>query len=362
MFGNTVDWLGTAMGARDYGISEWLNGGKKTANTGNRKFNRNYSPYVAEYNKALRSEDKGTGYVYTPDGSDSHTTGDDHTLTDSSTNSAYGGGGGGAYGGGGGGSQYTNTTAARAAEQARIDALSTKENNLLASNQNQYSNVLAGYDRERNINQVDYDDNTLNNSQDLQRNKQASLLAGAQGLRGLMNTLGAYGAAGGSGRQLASQAVNSQVNSETGEAANTYSTNQRGLDTSIERFKEEDEARRRAAQQDLETSNRGVRANIAGERQTALRSLADLWKQAGNQGQAGNLLGEVGQLNHFIAENAAPSIGVNAKTAAYQAPSLDTYKAGLSDRSTDIADGNNMDTAGNSLLANLYRKREEKDR
>ena len=359
MFGNIVDRLGTAAGARDYGISEWLAGGKKTANTGNRKFNRYYSPFVAEYNKALRSEDKGTGYNYVPDGSDSHTTGD--SLTDSSTNNTYGGAYGGAYGGGGG-SQYTNTTAARAAEQARIDALSTKENNLLASNQNQYSNVLAGYDRERNINQTDYDDNTLNNSQDLQRNKQASLLAGAQGLRGLMNTLGAYGAAGGSGRQLASQAVNSQVNSETGEAANTYSTNQRGLDTSIERFKEEDEARRRAAQQDLETSNRGVRANIAGERQTALRSLADLWKQAGNQGQAGNLLGEVGQLNHFIAENAAPSIGVNAKTAAYQAPSLDTYKAGLSDRSTNIADGNSMGEAGNSLLANLYRKREEKDR
>ena len=360
MFGNIVDWLGTAAGAKDYGISEWLNGGKKTANTGNRKFNKYYSPYVAEYNKALRSEDKGTGYVYTPE-EDGPTTGDGHTLTDTSTGGAYGGAYGGG-GGGGGGSQYTDTTAARSAEQARIDALSTKENNLLASNQNQYSNVLAGYDRERNINQTDYDDNTLNNSQDLQRNKQASLLAGAQGLRGLMNTLGAYGAAGGSGRQLASQAVDSQVNSETGEAANTYSTNQRGLDTSIGRFKEEDEARRRAAQQDLETSNRGVRANIAGERQTALKSLADLWKQAGNQGQAGNLLGEVGQLNHFIAENAAPSIGVNAKTAAYQAPSLDTYKAGLSDRSTDIADGNSMDTAGNSLLANLYRKREEKDR
>ena len=268
----------------------------------------------------------------------------------------------GGSGGGGGRSQYTDTAAARAAEQARIDALLTKEANLLASNRNQYDNVLAGYDRERNINQMDYDDNTLTNSQDLQRNKQASLLAGAQGLRGLMNTLGAYGAAGGSGRQLASQAVNSQVNSETGEAANTYSTNQRGLDTSIERFKEEDEARRKAARQDLETSNRGVRANIAGERQTALKSLADLWKQAGNQGQAGNLLGEVGQLNHFIAENAAPSIGVNAKTAAYQAPSLDTYKAGLSDRSTNIADGNNMGTAGNSSLANLYRKREEEDR
>ena len=357
MFGNIVDWLGTAAGAKDYGISEWLAGGKKTANTGNREFNREFSPFVTDYTKAIRSEKQGTDYVYGPEPDIPTTTGND-TLTDINTGGAYGG----AYGGGGGGSQYTNTTAARAAEQARIDALSTKENNLLASNRDQYSNVLAGYDRERNINQTDYDDNTLNNSQDLQRNKQASLLAGAQGLRGLMNTLGAYGAAGGSGRQLASQAVNSQVNSETGEAANTYSTNQRGLDTSIGRFKEEDEARRRAAQQDLETSNRGVRANIAGERQTALRSLADLWKQAGNQGQAGNLLGEVGQLNHFIAENAAPSIGVNAKAAAYQAPGLDTYKAGVSDRSTNIAEGNNMDTAGNSLLANLYRKREEKDR
>ena len=359
MFGNTVDWLGTAIGLKDYGISEWLSGGKKTANTGNRTFNSQYSPFVTDYNKAIRSENKSPDKPYIgPENDPSSDNPDNHTLTDSSTGRTYGG----TYGGGGGGSQYTDTTAARAAEQARIDALSTKENNLLASNRNQYANVLAGYDRERNINQMDYDDNTLDNSQDLQRNKQASLLAGAQGLRGLMNTLGAYGAAGGSGRQLASQAVNSQVNSETGEAANTYSTNQRGLDTSIGRFKEEDEARRKAAQQDLETSNRGVRANIAGERQTALKSLADLWKQAGNQGQAGNLLGEVGQLNHFIAENAAPSIGVNAKTAAYQAPGLDTYKAGVSDRSTNIADGNSMGASDNSLLANLYRKREEKDR
>ena len=271
----------------------------------------------------------------------------------------YSGSTSGAYGGGGG-SQYTDTTAARAAEQARIDALLTKEANLLSANQNQYNNVLAGYDRERNINQTDYNDNTVANSQDLQRNKQASLLAGAQGLRGLMNTLGAYGAAGGSGRELASQAVNSQINRETGDASNTYAVNQRGLDTSINRFKEEDEARRRAAQQDLETSNRGVRANIAGERQTALRSLADLWKQAGNQGQAGNLLGEVGQLNHFIAGNAAPSIGINARTAAYQAPSLDTYKAGTSSREVGVADGV---TAGNTgALANLYKRRDEEDR
>lgn len=260
----------------------------------------------------------------------------------------------------GGGSQYTDTTAARAAEQARIDALLTKEANLLASNRNQYDNVLAGYDRERNINQADYNDNTVTNSQDLQRNKQASLLAGAQGLRGLMNTLGAYGAAGGSGRDLASQAVNSQINRETGDASNTYAVNQRGLDTSINRFKEEDEARRLAAKQDLETSNRGTKANIASERQTVLKSLADLWRQAGNQGQAGNLLGEVGQLNHFIAGNAAPSIGINARTAAYQAPSLDTYKAGTSSREVGVADGA---TAGNTgALANLYKRREEEDR
>ena len=272
----------------------------------------------------------------------------------------YSGSASGAYGGGGGGSQYTDTTAARAAEQARIDALLTKEANLLSANQNQYNNVLAGYDRERNINQTDYNDNTVTNSQDLQRNKQASLLAGAQGLRGLMNTLGAYGAAGGSGRELASQAVNSQINRETGDASNTYAVNQRGLDTSINRFKEEDEARRLAAQQDLETSNRGTRANIASERQTALKSLADLWKQAGNQGQAGNLLGEVGQLNHFIAGNAAPSIGINARTAAYQAPSLDTYKAGTSSQEVGVADGA---TAGNTgALANLYKRRDEEDR
>ena len=117
MFGNIVDWLGTAVGAKDYGISEWLAGGKKTANTGNRAFNREFSPFVTDFTKAMRSENKGTGYEYVPD-PDSHTTGDDPKLTDTSTSGAYGG----AYGGGGG-SQYTNTTAARAAEQARIDSL-----------------------------------------------------------------------------------------------------------------------------------------------------------------------------------------------------------------------------------------------
>lgn len=357
MFGNTVDWIGTALGLKDYGISEWLSGGKRTANTGNRTFNAEYSPFVTDYTKAKFSQNKGTGYKYVSDGSDSQTKQDNPNITNTNTGGVYGGG---IYGGGGGGSQYTDTTAARAAEQARIDALLTKEANLLASNKNQYDNVLAGYDRERNINQADYNDNTVTNSQDLQRNKQASLLAGAQGLRGLMNTLGAYGAAGGSGRELASQAVNSQINRETGDASNTYAVNQRGLDTSINRFKEEDEARRLAAQQDLETSNRGTRANIASERQTALRSLADLWKQAGNQGQAGNLLGEVGQLNHFIAGNAAPSIGINARTAAYQAPSLDTYKAGTSSQEVGVADGA---TAGNTgVLANLYKRRDEEDR
>ena len=321
-----------------------------------RKGQTNMTPILdPRTDSEIRTDDKIWNIVNDTAGKRTGSTGgkqDNPNITDISTS--------GIYGGGGGGSQYTDTTAARAAEQARIDALLTKEANLLSSNQNQYNNVLAGYDRERNINQTDYNDNTVTNSQDLQRNKQASLLAGAQGLRGLMNTLGAYGAAGGSGRDLASQAVNSQINRETGDAANTYAVNQRGLDTSINRFKEEDEARRLAAQQDLETSNRATRANIASERQTALKSLADLWKQAGNQGQAGNLLGEVGQLNHFIAGNAAPSIGINARTAAYQAPSLDTYKAGTSSQEVGVADGA---TAGNTgALANLYKRREEEDR
>ena len=93
-WGNLIDWVGTAVGAKDYGISEWLNGGKKTANTGNRTFNRQFSPFVTDYTKAVRSEDKGTGYNYVPDGSDSPTTGGDTTLTDISTGGAYGGGGG----------------------------------------------------------------------------------------------------------------------------------------------------------------------------------------------------------------------------------------------------------------------------
>ena len=319
-----------------------------------RKGQANMTPILdPRTDSEIRTDDKIGNIVKDTIAKRTSSTGGDQSIP------IYSGSTSGAYGGGGG-SQYTDTTAARAAEQARIDALLTKEANLLSANQNQYNNVLAGYDRERNINQTDYNDNTVTNSQDLQRNKQASLLAGAQGLRGLMNTLGAYGAAGGSGRELASQAVNSQINRETGDASNTYAVNQRGLDTSINRFKEEDEARRLAAQQDLETSNRGTRANIASERQTALKSLADLWKQAGNQGQAGNLLGEVGQLNHFIAGNAAPSIGINARTAAYQAPSLDTYKAGTSSREVGVADGA---TAGNTgALANLYKRRDEEDR
>lgn len=353
MFGNTVNW-GELIGRLTQPGNPHNFDIMKNDTYSGRKGQVNMNPILdPRTDSEIRTDDKIWNTVKDTTAKRSSSTGGDQSIP------IYSGSTSGAYGGGGG-SQYTDTTAARAAEQARIDALLTKEANLLASNKNQYDNVLAGYDRERNINQADYDDNTVTNSQDLQRNKQASLLAGAQGLRGLMNTLGAYGAAGGSGRELASQAVNSQINRETGEASNTYAVNQRGLDTSINRFKEEDEARRLAAQQDLETSNRGTRANIASERQTALKSLADLWRQAGNQGQAGNLLGEVGRLNHFIAGNAAPSIGINARTAAYQAPSLDTYKAGTSSREVGIADGA---TAGNTgALANLYKRREEEDR
>lgn len=116
IFAETTDWLGTALGARDYGISERLAGGKKTANTGNRKFNRYYSPYVADFDKALRSGDKGTGYNYVPE----------ETGGNKETGGTGGTGGAGWTGGAGGRGIYQSYKPAYdpdAAERGRLKGL-----------------------------------------------------------------------------------------------------------------------------------------------------------------------------------------------------------------------------------------------
>ena len=259
-----------------------------------------------------------------------------------------------------GGSSYVNTDAARNATQQALDSLGNKHNNQIQNNWNDFNNLIGGYDRERNINEGDYKTNDINNGRALQSNKQSTLASSAQGLRGLMNTLGAYGAAQGSGSRLAAQAVNQQANSELGEATDTFSTNKTNLDTAIGRFREEDEARRREAENQRINNERAIAGEVAKERQTLAEKMADLFRQAGNQGQANAWLGNAGALNNEIANNAARRGGYTGKDIAYQAPDLDSIATGTSSRVTMAEDGNNTATAnGPSLFYQNQRRREE---
>lgn len=252
-----------------------------------------------------------------------------------------------------------NTAALDATDQA-IGSLDTEFN---VGNQNideSLRSVTGRYDQERGKNRGDYDESTVTNNQNLQKNKQNALLAAAQGRRGLRGTLSAIGALSGDGIALSDRVVTEGANDDIGEAADTATGNQTTLDKAWRNFDDEDRQRRAESETSARNSKTALEGSIASKRQQMLQKRAEILSEGGRTSEAAQALAAAGGLNNEIAtKSRVQATPITQRSAAFTPGELADYLAGAGDMTVDVAEGG-VPGAGTTLLAGRKdRKKEE---
>lgn len=197
----------------------------------------------------------------------------------------------------------------------------------LAKVQQALANIIGGYDTEAGQNQTLYQTNADSNQNSLQKNKQSALVGAAQGRKGLFGTLASLGALNGSGIDLANKAVVTGANQDLSGAADNYATNQTGLDTALQTFKNEDAARRKAAQQAADDAQTTVKYNTAKTKQDVYRGIANDYEAMGKHAEAADYTGRASSLFPEIANYSIPSTNLAPAPATFNLPTLSSYLA-----------------------------------
>jgi len=221
-----------------------------------------------------------------------------------------------------------------------IGSLDTEQQVGYQNIEDDYGSVIGKYDLERGNNKADFDEGIITNNQNLEKNRQNSLVSAAQGLRGLRGVLGSIGALNGDGTRLANQAVTNEANTDLGGAQETAATNTQALNKSWDRFGEEDKQRRAEAQTSRGNSRTALEGSILGKRQGLLQKLAELFGEVDNTSEATNYLNQVGDLNEGIAQKSrVQSSPIVAKSAAFNPGEMDSYLAGAGDMTVGVQNG-----------------------
>jgi hypothetical protein len=188
-----------------------------------------------------------------------------------------------------------------------------------------YADTMGNYSSDLNAAQGSYTDESNANQTDLQGNKQTALENATQGRQGLYGTLASLGALSGTGVELANHAVQSGANQDLTTAADTYATNQSGLDNGYGAYT--------ASEERLEDKATAAYNNDIGQaqndyyknQQTYLKNLSDDYTAEGNTAQAANYSKQVAALFPQIASTNVPTVDFGYTGSSYTAPTLASY-------------------------------------
>lgn len=192
---------------------------------------------------------------------------------------------------------------------------------VLATLKGQYADEAAA-------NEKSYTDNTNTNVGNLQKNKQSAMVNGAQGRRGLFSTLSSLGALNGSGIDLANNAVKRGVEVDLSGATDNYATNQGGLDLSIGKFRREDKNRNENADLTAGNAKTNVQNDAARSKQNFYKNLANDYDEMGDSGNSAKYSGMAASLYPAVAASNVPNANLGYSSAAFDAPTLESYLAG----------------------------------
>lgn len=222
------------------------------------------------------------------------------------------------------------------------------------------ANIIGGYDTEAGQNQTAYQGNSDNNQNAYQKNKASALVGAAQGRKGLFGTLASLGALNGSGIDLANKAVVTGANQDLSGAADNYATNQTGFDAALQKFKDEDAARRKDAQTAADDAKTTVQYNTAKTKQDIYRGIANDYEAEGNHGAAADYTGRASALFPEIANYSIPSTNLAKTPAAFNLPSLSSYLANAGGTQVSSTPSTNGGASGVNGLPGLIASNKRK--
>ena len=247
------------------------------------------------------------------------------------------------------------------ATQQAIDSLATEDTVGRQNIEAGYNSLMGKYDVEAQRATRDFEEGNQTNTDNLQKNKQNSLVAGAQGRRGLRGVLGSIGALFGDGSKLADRAVMESVNDDIGEAADTAKGNATTLTKAKTRFDEEDTVRRDEARTAKQNQTTEHERNLLTKRQKFLQEMAKLFGDAERTAEHDRFMGEAGGLNNEIAKRGGvAATAYTPKAAAFTPGELENYLAGAGDMTVQVAQGG-TGAQGPTLLAGRGRKKAEEE-
>lgn len=237
-----------------------------------------------------------------------------------------------------------------AAKQRQVDAilnslsaLDTIRSQSRASSQETYDRNLAGYNAAEAESLAAYNKNVGQNEANFASDRQAALLAAAQGGRGLRSVLSAMGALSGTGSVLADRAIAAGANADIGEAQDTFKTNAGNLTTAYQGTKREEEQRRNDAAAALQNELRSADLSRAQGRQSAFTNIANLYGL--DTAQGGDYAAQASSLYPEIAAASKQEVGKYAAPSnLYSTQALQDYLAGTKDLSVKTATGNSANT------------------
>lgn len=227
-----------------------------------------------------------------------------------------------------GGAAKADKSNSIALQLAGLGAVDSQVNTGLGSIDKALGGLMGRYDTEAGSNEKNYTDQSTTNQGNLQKNKQTALVNASQGRQGLFGTLSSLGALSGSGIDLANRAVQKGANDDLSGAADNFSENQQGLDTSIGQFRQEDKARREDANTSAENARTNVRNDAAKTRLQFLTQLANDYSAQGDEASAKRYAGQAAGLYPELAKTSVPDANIAYSGAAFTPSTLSSYIAG----------------------------------
>lgn len=276
----------------------------------------------------------------------------DYRASDSSSSASSGDGSGGS----GGVSTGPSDSQVNPLLEA-IASLDSIRQNALNAARDRFNKFGAQYDTEDANDLATYNRQVDQNEMNLASNRQAALLAAAQGGRGLRAVLASLGALSGTGSQLADRAIANSANLDLGDAQDSFETNVDTLGSAWQQTEREQRQRRLDAEAALENDRQAAESTFLTSKQGILGKLADLFGAGTARGN--QYASEAASLYAPLARTSRTAVSDYARPdSLYSQQNLDTYKAGAGDLTVKASGGGNSNS-NSSVFTTTQRKKDE---
>lgn len=212
-----------------------------------------------------------------------------------------------------------------AMQNAGLGQVDNTQNAGIKSIEDAWSKIAGQYDGDLSTAGNEYNNETTENTKDLETNKQTAMERAVSGRQGLFGTLASLGALNGDGIDLANRAVQKGANDDLTTASNSYATNQNGLDSGYNAYKQQEQRLRDQAESAKNNNEEQVKNDAVKNRQSYLTNIANDYQDEGKTDQAKSYTDQAASLFPQIASTNVPTINMAYSGGAYTAPTLSSY-------------------------------------